>query len=274
MTIEKEAIQHLQKSANMLELDEKLQEQETKSNLMMVPSGFEISDLERYMEFRSSYRFKFSTRSIEDFVNYSKEFDKKGAKCFVDSDNVSAKVIFDLGTEELPLHQRNQASLELRKTAAYSKLLSLSDSHFDQRSASDFIEDFSDFMTIKDSEGKEMTNAQAANAINKITIEGARSLTSEVGDFSSSMSAMEKEEVKGSSRFPSKIIFQCVPFLGLSKREFSVRVAVLTGGERPKISFRVLQLEPNQEDIIEEFKEKLVGMFVDLETYIFIGVND
>ena len=37
MTIDKTAIQHLQKSANMLELEDKLQSKGTQSTLMLVP---------------------------------------------------------------------------------------------------------------------------------------------------------------------------------------------------------------------------------------------
>lgn len=271
MTIEKTAIEHLQKSANMLELDQKLQEQNTNSPLMLIPTGFDVENLEQYMKLRSSYRFAFNTKSIKDFVEYSKEFDKEGAKCFVNSDSMSAKVIFDIGTEEAPEHQRNKAGLQLDKTSAYKKILSIHGDHMYQRDASDFIEDFGEFMTIATDSGEAMTIAQAANAINKITIEAARSLSSEVGDFSNSMSAMEREEVKGASKFPSKINFVCVPYLGLDKRDFTIKVSVLTGGDRPKLSFRIIQLEPQQEDIAEEFKENLVEKFADCELKTFIG---
>jgi len=271
MTIEKSAIQHLQKSANMIELEERLQSKGTNATLMLVPEGFKVQDLESHMKLRDSYRFDFSTKSIKDFVEYSQEFDKEGAKCFVNSDRMSAKVIFDIGTEEAPEHQRNQATLQLDKTSAYNKILSIHGDHMYQRDASDFIEDFGEFMQIATESGESMTIAQAANAINKITIEAARSLSSEVGDFANSMSATEREEVKGASKFPSRINFTCVPYLGLDKRSFTIKIAVLTGGDRPKLSFRIIQLEPNQEAIAEEFKENLVEKFADCELKTFIG---
>lgn len=271
MTIQKDAIQHLQKSANMLELDEKLQDQKTNTPLMLIPDGFSVQDLEEHMELRSSYRFHFETKSIEDYVQYSKEFDKEGAKCFVNSDNMSAKVIFDIGTEEAPEHQRNTAKLQLDKTSAYRKILDIHGHHMHQRDASDFIEDFGEFMKISTKEGEPMTIAQAANAINKITIDAARELISEVGDFNNSMSAMEREEVKGASKFPSVIKFTCVPYLGLDKREFTIKLSVLTGSDRPKISLRIIQLEPQQEDIAKEFKENLIEKFDGCKLKTFIG---
>lgn len=269
--IEKNAIEHLQKSANMLELDAKLQEHKTNSTLMLVPDGFSVKDLEPHMEFRDSYRFSFSTKSITDFVTYSKDFDKEGAKCFVDSDRMSANVIFDIGTEDKPEHQRNKADLQLDKTSPFQKILSIHGDHMNQKDASDFIEDFGEFMTIATTDGEAMTTAQAANAINKITIEGARSLTSEVGDMSSSMSAMEREEIKGASKFPSKIAFTCIPYLGLDGRKFELKISVLTGGDRPKLSFRIIKLEPQKEAIAEEFKENLVKKFDGCKLKTFIG---
>lgn len=271
MNIEKTAIEHLQKSANMLELDQKLQEQNTNSTLMLIPEGFKVKDLEEHMQHRDSYRFSFNTKSIEDFVEYSAEFDKEGAKCFVDSDSMSAKVIFDIGTEEVPSHQRNKAGLQLDKSSAYKKILSIHGDHMIQREASDFIEDFAEFMTIATDSGEAMTVAQAANAINSITIESARSLSSEVGDFANSMSATEREEIKGASKFPSRIGFVCIPFLGLDKRSFTIKISILTGGDRPKLSFRIIQLEPQQEDIAKEFKENLVEKFKDSKLKTFIG---
>lgn len=271
MTIEKDAIQHLQKTANMLELDQKLQEHNANSTLMLVPDGFNVKDLEQHMLLRSSYRFSFNTKSIKDFVEYSQEFDQEGAKCFVDSDRMSAEVIFDIGTEEEPAHQRNKAGLSLDKSSAFKKILSIHGDHMIQREASDFIEDFAEFMIIATDSGESMTIAQAANAINKITIESARSLSSEIGDFSSSMSAMEREEIKGAEKFPSKIKFTCVPYLGLDAREFTLKISVLTGGDRPKLSFRIMQLEPQQEDIAEEFKENLVEKFNGCKLQTFIG---
>lgn len=271
MTIDKDAIQHLQKTANMLELEALLQAKNTQSTLMLVPEGFKIHDLESNMLFRDSFRFGFETKSIPDFVEYSAEFDKDGAKCFVNSDNMSANVVFDIGSELQPEHQRNRAGLTLDKSSAFKKILSIHGDHMSQREASDFIEDFADFMILSTGTGDSMTVAQSANAINKITIETARSLSSEIGDLSSSMSAMEREEIKGAEKFPSKIKFTCVPYLGLDPREFILKISVLTGGERPKLSFRIIQLEPQKEDIAQEFKERLVAEFKDCKLKTFIG---
>lgn len=269
--MEKEAIEHIQKSANMLEMDDKLKSKNTNTPTILLPHEFAVHDLEKYMKHRSSYRFSFSTSNIDDFAGYSEEFDQEGAKCFINSNNMSAKVIFDIGTKELPGHQVNSAKLALEKTAAYEKLLNIQGQHFSQKEASNFIEDWTDFIFITTRTGEGMSTAQAANALNKLTIEEARTRTSEVGDFNESLSSMEMVEAKNADKIPSDITFSCTPYTGLKDRDFIIRVSILTGGERPKISFRIIQLEPIQELITEEFKELLVDKFKDCDLKTFIG---
>jgi len=236
-----------------------------------MPSSISLENLESYMPNRSSFRMNFETKSINDFSNYAEEFDKEGAKCFVDSDNVSAKIIFDIGTEALPEHQRNTAKLRLDKTAAFSRLLSVNGERFNQKEAANFIEDWGDFIVVSTSSAEAMTIAQAANAITKLTIESARSLTSEMDDFSEHMSAMERVEVKNKDKMPSNIDFTCVPYGGLDERKFQIKLSVLTGGDKPQVSLRIVKLEQHKEDIIEEFKEILVGKFEKSELKTFIG---
>jgi len=271
MTIAKDAIQHLEQTVLLENVNSELEKSKTKTPLIAMPSSISLENLESYMPNRSSFRMNFETKSINDFSNYAEEFDKEGAKCFVDSDNVSAKIIFDIGTEALPEHQRNTAKLRLDKTAAFSRLLSVNGERFNQKEAANFIEDWGDFIVVSTSSAEAMTIAQAANAITKLTIESARSLTSEMDDFSEHMSAMERVEVKNKDKMPSNIDFTCVPYGGLDERKFQIKLSVLTGGDKPQVSLRIVKLEQHKEDIIEEFKEILVGKFEKSELKTFIG---
>lgn len=271
MTISKDAIEHLEKTVLLNDVNEELSKIKTKSSIVALPDAITLSNLEKYMPTRDSYRMSFKTKSIEDFAAYAEEFDREGAKCFIDSDCMSARIIFDLGTEDSPLHQEHTAKLELDRTSAFECLLKMNGNAFYQKDASNFIEDWSDFIEVCTSDGGAMTVAQAANAINKMTIESARNLTSEVEDFGETMSAMEKIEVKGKAKMPAIIYFTCVPYGGLDARQFQVRLSVLTGGHKPEISFRIVKLEQHEEEIVEEFKEILVGKFEEFDLKTFIG---
>jgi uncharacterized protein YfdQ (DUF2303 family) len=269
--LEKEAIQHLQDSANMVQMEDKLTKKNTNTPTMLVPKGFEIKVLEQFMKNRASYRVSYGTDNINDFASYSEEFDQVGAKCFIDSNGMSAKIIFDIGTEELPGHQLNCAKLKIEKTAAYEKLLDLDGRHLSQKNASNFIEDWADFCFITARTGESMTTAQAVNSLNKLTISEEKSRTSEIGGFSENMSSMEMVEAKNADKIPSDITFSCTPYIGLKEYEFTIRVSILTGSEKPEISFRIVQLEPTKEKITEEFKGILIDKFKGRELKTFIG---
>lgn len=269
--LSKEAIQHLEKTVLLNDVNDELSKIKTKANLLVVPGGFSVEDLESKMPNRDSYRFAFTTKSIKDFGEYCKEFDKEGAKCFVDSDSMRAKTIFDLGTEELPLHQKHNAKLSLDKTAAFKALLNIHGERMSQKQASDFIEDWADDVVIFDKSGKSITTAMASKRLREITIEQVREVKSKVDDFSESMSSMERIEAKNQEVIPAAFEFKCVPYHGLDERAFNIRLSILTSGERPQLSMRIIKLEAQEEDMAEEFKEILVETFTDSKLKTFIG---
>lgn len=271
MSMTKEAIQHLEKTVLLAGVNASLAEVKAQSPLIALPEGVKLSDLEGHMEHRTSYRFNFSTKSIKDFGEYCKEFDKEGAKCFVNSDLMRAESIFDLGTEDKPLHQRHNAKIQLDKTAAFVALLNLNGDHISQKQASDFVEDWAENIQVFTSAGEKITTVMAAQRFREITIDEMKERGSSVGDFHESMSEMEKIEARNASQIPACIKFTCVPWHGLGVREFDVRVSIITSGQKPALCLRIVKLEAQEEDMAEEFKEILVEMFKDSKLKTFIG---
>lgn len=269
--MDKSAIQQIQQSATQEALIEHLATKETHVPLMISSHDFGVIDLEQYMEYRSSFRFTFQTKSIKDFIQYGKDFDQAGASCFVDSSNMGAKTIFDLGTKEEPLHQNHKALLSLDKTAAFLALLDVNGSRMSQKNASDFIEDWADDIVIFSTTGDSMSPTQAANSLRNLTIESAREVNSKIDDYAESMSTMEKVEAKNKESLPGDINFTCTPYLHLKERTFDIRLSLITSGDRPALTFRILRLESIKEDIAEEFKDILVEGFDGQQTKVYIG---
>lgn len=112
---------------------------------------------------------------------------------------------------------------------------------------------------------------QASKQLREITIEQIASMDSRVDDFGESMSTMERIEAKNQDVIPATIEFTCDPYHGLEDRAFTVRVSILTGGDRPKISLRIVRLEAQEEDMAEEFKDILVETFKASQLKTFIG---
>jgi uncharacterized protein YfdQ (DUF2303 family) len=269
--LNKDAIIHLEKTVLLKTFSESLAAAKTKSPLLAVPDGMGLKDLEAHMPNRTAYRFAFATKSIKDFGEYCTEFDKEGAKCFVNSDRMNAKTIFDLGTEDMPLHQQHTAMLKLDKTAAYKSLLDVNGDRLNQKSAADFIEDWADNIVVMSNSGEKMSIGQAVKQLREITVEQISNSESKVNNFSQSMSNFEMVEAKNQDLIPATIEFTCVPFHGLSNRAFTIRVAILTGGKVPEISLRIIKLEAQEEDISEEFKDILIVMFKDTKLKTLIG---
>lgn len=271
MSLTKEAIQHLEQTKLLCSVNAELSNINTAAPLIALPEGVKIQDLESHMDHRTSYRFNFSTKSIADFGRYCKEFDKVGAKCFVNSDRMYSESIFDLGSEDQPLHQRHKAKLVLDKTVAFRALLEVNGGQLSQKDVANFIEDWSDNVIVLSRDGHPMSFDKASKQLREITIEQVRNSDSKVDDFGESMSTFEKIEAKNKAFIPAKIIFTCNPYHGLEDREFTVRVSILTGGQRPTISLRIIKLEAQEEDMAEEFKEILSNQFKDSKLEVFIG---
>lgn len=269
--LDEKSIKHLQKEAVLVALTGALTTAKTSSTLVAVPSDYEVKDLESYMPNRDSYRFNYDTESITDFAKYCEEFQQEGSKCFISADDMEANVIFDLGKEDNPLHQRHKALLSLRKTAAFKALLNISGERLSQKQAADFLEDWAENIAVTTKNGEAMKVNQAALQLREITIEQVRNVESKVDDFSESMSAMEKVEAKNQDKIPAIIDFTCEPYHGLEKRLFTVRLSILTGSAKPEIVLRIVKLEAQKEDIAEEFKEILVDKFKDGDIKTFIG---
>ena len=215
----------------------------------------------------------FGTPSIRDFLKYVIA-NKTGTELTqVDAQNPSklfAKTTFDFGTNEEPLHKENTATLGLKPTAAYNRLLQTHDYQMSQKDASEWVEDWADHIQVLSRDGREMPIPAAAEAFRKMTIDSARSATSEVGDFGASASIAESIEAKNQDQLPAVIIFTCLPFLGFSEQSFNLRVTILTRDE-PKIKLKIMQLEATQEAIAEEFVELIEDGLSDTKMPVYLS---
>lgn len=265
------AIQQIQKTANMVKMNEELQKTKTKNPVFLAPTEFKIFNLEQHMEFRTSYRFNFDTTNIDDFIKYAEEYITLGSKCFVNADRMTAKSIFDLGTEGLAKHQNHTGDLTLKKLSDFQALLNVDQMKLSQKEAGNFLEDYADNIQAYTKDGAEMANSLAAQSLYDMTIEQARTVKSQVSNFGESLSAMEKIEAKNQDKLIAGFNFLCEPYMGLKARTFKVRLSILTGSDVPKISLKIIGLEKHQEEMSEEFRDQLVNAFTDTEMKVFIG---
>ena len=265
------AIKQIQESSSIPDIMRQLESFDTAVPIFVAPSSMEMHDLEECMPNAAFYRMRYATPDIDCFIDYNKSYGSKETICFIDDTSMSAKSVFDLGSIDLPGHKKHTAVLSLKKTSMYRSLLNNTGQNHNQKAACEFLEDFSDNITAFKGDGKKLTNSNAIQSLRNLTIESAREINSKVEDFGESMSAMERVEAKNKDELPAIIEYRCEPYNGLAERTFKLRVSILTGGDRPAITFRIIQHEKITEEMVNEFKAILESSF-DSEIKTFIGV--
>lgn len=78
------------------------------------------------------------------------------------------------------------------------------------------------------------------------------------------------EERSKPSVMPVAFEFKCVPYEGLGERRFNLRNSLLTSDE-PCFVLRIVQLEAQEEEIANEFRDLLISKFEGESVETFIG---
>lgn len=219
---------------------------------MLVPKGYELQSLERFMDSPTRFRGAFNTSSIEDYGHYVNAEDE--ARVFVDIDAMRAEAFFDLGNPLAPGHGAHTASLSLDKTGAYEACLNANESEFPQKALAHWIEDWHHCIAGIDSNGEDLTAKQLANAVRKIEIKATSERSIEDSDWGSKRSGMDALDASTGSSTPDIIRFHCQPYEGLTYRTFEMRVSIIADDTKPRLKLRIIALETAKEEMAKEFK--------------------
>jgi len=250
----KETLEKLINSVNI----EKIIDQVITNDCILVPDNFKVEDIEEFKDFRNRYRFYFSTKDINDFIQYCERFSQIGSQCFIHDDGIFASCIFDLGTLDQPLHQDHKAQLEPNMSYVYKIVNNLSESSLSQIECVHMIEDLSDCIALLDFEEKILSESLAKQAFRDITIEKYHSISNKIQDFSSSMSSMENVEAKNDVNLPRSIVIRCSPYMHLVPQHFKFAISLDERHEdKPKFRFRWIMEDRQKEQIKLEFKVKI-----------------
>ncbi|WP_282235665.1 DUF2303 family protein [Salinicola endophyticus] len=222
---------------------------------MLVPRGYDLVSLEKYMENPGRFRGNFATSSIEDYADYVNH--ESSSRVFVDIEKMKAKAFFDLGTHLDPGHGDHTATLALEKTAAYAAMLDADGKAFAQKDLAHWVEDWHANIEGEDSNGTSLSPMQLAAAVRRIEIKASSERTHEEGDWNSSRSGLDQLDARSGDATPAIIRFSCTPYEALSQRTFTLRVSILTDDTKPRLKLRVTGLSADQELIAQEFKHVL-----------------
>lgn len=223
--------------------------------LVALPDDFNLHDLENYLVARRRARGTMQTSIVADFAQYATTHKEEGAAVFVDADDMTAVAVLNLGTPDDPGHADNRAKLQVKKTAAYSALKQHANGMSQkQATIAEFLEDWTEHITCFNDDGN-VSTPKAIAAVRKLTIESMRKLESSEQSLSASKSAFESIQATSADPLPTVIYFRCVPYVGLSERQFVLRLGVQTGGDKPTIILRIVKAELHAEEMANELAD-------------------
>lgn len=138
MSLTKEAVQLITDTA----LIATAKALDTNTPTVVLPEGSKIVSLEQFSAGRSRFRGTFSSNSLLDFGKYVIDRNVADAQGFINQDEMTCAVLFNLGTEEVPGHADDRAVLKLKATAGYQAVQAISGRAMSQKDMSDWIEDW------------------------------------------------------------------------------------------------------------------------------------
>lgn len=256
----------------------------TEGQAAALPSDFKLHDLEQYAPNRRRARGTMTTHSFASFATYTEKHREPGAAVFVNAEEMMAVAVLNLGFAEVPGHADNLAVLKMRATAAYMGLRGATGAAMSQARAVEFLEDWgAEHLSCYAGLGADGTLGEAVPlgravaALRKITIEQARKVETEEQALSTSRSAFESTKASSATPLPQWMVFKCTPFDGLRERIFELRLSVLTTGDKPQISLRLVKLEQHQQEMAEEFAgltREAVGLVAQADVPVLVGSYD
>lgn len=246
------------------------------ADLLAVPAGVSIKNLEQYKMNRDSMRGVFNTDSVDQFHAYCKaqttEF--PSFPVFINGPVMKAEAFIDYGSASSPGHCRFNAGIKLKATALYLTLINeIHGTTFNQRGLAELLEEYAPNVQvfIENDEGKEPVKlARGLSCIRSMKSSQSIDVSSEQNNYSSSSSALEKQSINSGNDKPVAFSFTCKPYLDLKEQSFLVRMTPITKGTEIVFNLKVLMLEDLQEKMAIEFSELLSKGFdeTDIDTYI------
>ena len=240
--MDKTAIEAIQTLAHAQLINTELGRNENAQSIQMaLPNGYTVIDTEQYEKCPNRFRGQFTTHLISDFVDYTNSNGSANTGIFVNTDKSTATAVINMGSSSAPEWGDHKASLTLKKTPEFAKLLANIDTKLDQLAFIDLVEDYPECFSFIDGtdDTKMMALPTAIAAIRKLTV-------------------TDKIEFKAQGNTPPKgFFFICHPYEGLSEVRFEGRLRAISDGKEVKLKYRILALDRIIDDIGVEFKEHL-----------------
>lgn len=247
----KEAFQELFLTQAIYQANQALEKQDQTNALVSLPKDYNVHDLEKFLPHRRRQRGTMNTPVAAHFARYVHAKAEPGAGVFVNQDSMRAIAVLNAGTVQDPGHGDNLAIYAPPTTAAYDALRSINNVPLSQQTAAEFMEDWIGHLTFFH-ENETLAPNKAVAAVRRISIENLKKVESSEQQLSQSKGVLESVTASSVEQLPTFIYFKCVPHLGFTERTFVMRLGIVTGGDKPRLTLRMVKQELHQEEMADE----------------------
>jgi len=235
----------------------------------LVPKDMAVRSLEHLLPDPIRQRGLFTTNDLDDFLTYC-------ANNVGDADTEDghapgnphifysalptprAEAILDYGSPAAPAWGQHRAVWTPQESPALQALRALLGKALTQDALTDYIDDWSDYLTFERSDGTAVNVPAARGAIADMTAETIKSLRSKQGDFSRERSALETISV--APTVPARMILTCAPWEGFDTHQLRVRLAAADGAGTLALRLTLIGWPLHQDRLLEELRNRLDAM--------------
>lgn len=258
-----------------------------RGQLVAVHENYKLADLEQYLNGRNRARGVLTTPSFEDFKSYVLQHSESGrtnlpqssdkpyvapqtALVFVDHKNVAATAILNFAQEDFAQgHCDHKATLKLEPTVVWEKLNQIKDNKFDQKRFATLLEDFAGVFVAITANGEEISNGEALNAVRNMKVDASAKTDSQVNNTSESRSTFENVEASTTAgKLPAYFEIKDTAYVGLDEKTIKLRLIVNGADGSPVFALQIVKEELLRNEIIQEFKNKVIALLPDNEVRI------
>ena len=271
---------------DIVELAKPVQEL-NRGQLVAVHENYKVADLEQFLNGRNRARGVLTTPSFEDFKSYVLQHSESGrtnvacstdqpyvapqtALVFVDHKNVAATAILNFTQEDFAQgHCDHKATLKLEPTVVWEKLSQIKDNKFDQKRFATLLEDFAGVFVAITANGEEISNGEALNAVRNMKVDVSSKSDSQVNNTSESRSVLENVEASTTvGKLPAYFEIKDTAYVGLDEKTIKLRLIVNGADGSPVFALQIVKEELLRNEIIQEFKNKVIALLPDNEVRI------
>lgn len=255
-----------------------------RGDLIALSGEYKLADLEQFLHGRNRARGVLKTPSFDDFKTYvvghsEKNLAKdepcaesKTALVFVDHKNVAATAILNFIQGSFAQgHCDHKAILKLEPTVVWEKLNQIKDNKFDQKRFATLLEDFAGVFVAITTNGEEIPNGEALNAVRNMKVDVSSKSDSQVNNTSESRSVLENVEASTTvGKLPAYFEIKDSAYIGLDEKTIKLRLIVNGADGSPVFALQIVKEELLRNEIIQEFKNKVIELLPENEVRIGI----